>query len=538
MSNELAISSASKSDRIVLLQDKKIVEYHEEYHNTDFTVGDIYLGIVKKVAPGLNAVFVDIGYEKDAFLHYHDLGPNFNSLNKFARIVLAKKNISYRLKDYRLLPEIDKLGKVSQLFSRNNQILVQVIKEPISTKGPRLSCEISIAGRYVVLVPFSNTINVSKKITSKDERNRLVRLVSSIKPQNFGVIVRTNAEGVQGADLDKDMQSLVDKWEEGMKKLRTAKPRDRVIGEMNRASSILRDLLNDNFDSITVDDRVVYDEVRSYIRSISPDHEKMVKLHNGKSKLFESMGIEKQLKSLFGQSVSLPNGGYLIIEHTEALHVIDVNSGNKSNSEQDQESTAFKVNMEAAVEIARQLRIRDMGGIIIVDFIDMRSNEHKHQLFQCMREEMKKDRSKSTVLPLTKFGLMQITRQRVRPELNITTRETCPSCNGSGKITASILVSDEIESNLDYLITKQNARHLSITVHPYLHAYFTRGLLSKQRRWFFKYGRWVRIIVDSSLPLGSFLFCDKHGDEIELHVSQNADTLHEIEPDEEKKAVA
>ncbi len=538
MSNELAISSASKSDRIVLLQDKKIVEYHEEYHNTDFTVGDIYLGIVKKVAPGLNAVFVDIGYEKDAFLHYHDLGPNFNSLNKFARIVLAKKNISYRLKDYRLLPEIDKLGKVSQLFSRNNQILVQVIKEPISTKGPRLSCEISIAGRYVVLVPFSNTINVSKKITSKEERNRLIRLVSSIKPQNFGVIVRTNAEGVQGADLDKDMQSLVDKWEEGMKRLRAAKPRDRIIGEMNRASSILRDLLNDNFDSITVDDRVVYDEVRSYIKSISPDHEKMVKLHNGKAKLFESMGIEKQLKSLFGQSVSLPNGGYLIIEHTEALHVIDVNSGNKSNSEQDQESTAFKVNMESAIEIARQLRIRDMGGIIIVDFIDMRSNEHKHQLFQCMREEMKKDRSKSTVLPLTKFGLMQITRQRVRPELNITTRETCPSCNGSGKITASILISDEIENNLDYLITKQNARHLSITLHPYLHAYFTRGLFSKQRRWFFKYGRWVRIIVDSSLPLGAFMFSDKHGDEIELNISSNADTLHEIEPDTEKKAVA
>jgi len=534
LSNELAISSAAKSDRIVLLQNKKIVEYHEEYHNNDFTVGDIYLGIVKKVVPGLNAVFVDIGYEKDAFLHYLDLGPNFNSLNKFSRIVMSKKQISYRLKDYDLLPEIDKLGKVSQLFSRNNQILVQVIKEPISTKGPRLSCEISIAGRYVVLVPFSNTVNVSKKITSKEERQRLVRLVSSIKPQNFGVIVRTNAEKIEVAELDKDMQNLVDKWEEGMHKLRSGKPRDRIIGEMNRASSILRDLLNDNFDSITVDDRTIYDEVKSYVKTISPDHEKMVKLHNGKSKLFESMGIEKQLKSLFGQSVSLPNGGYLIIEHTEALHVIDVNSGNKSNSEKDQESTAFHVNMEAAKEVARQLRIRDMGGIIIVDFIDMRSHEHKHQIFQCMRDELRKDRSKSTVLPLTKFGLMQITRQRVRPELNITTRETCPTCNGSGKISASILVSDEIENNIKHLIIKQNTKNLTITVHPYLHAYFTKGILSKQRLWFMKYGRWVRLVTDSSLPLTSFTFSDKHGDDIELNISSNT----EIEEDEEKKIVA
>ncbi|GAB4395565.1 MAG: Rne/Rng family ribonuclease [Microscillaceae bacterium] len=532
MSNELIISSAAKANRIVLLQNKRIVEYHEEYRDTHFTVGDIYLGIVKKVVPGLNAAFVDIGYEKDAFLHYLDLGPNFASLNKFSRQVMSKKPISYRMKGFNILPEIDKLGKINQIFTRNNQVLVQVIKEPISTKGPRLSCELSLAGRYIVLVPFSNAVSISKKITSKDERQRLVRLISAIRPQNFGVIVRTAAEGVEVAELDRDLSSLVQKWEEGMRTLRDAKPGDKIIGEMNRASSILRDLLSDNFDSIVVEEKGLYDEVKSFVRNISPEHEKLVRLHHGRNKLFESMGIEKQLKMLFGQSVSLPNGGYLIIEHTEALHVIDVNSGNKSNTEQDQENTAMKVNMEAAQEIARQLRIRDMGGIIIIDFIDMRRPENKKMLYKQMKDELRKDRSKSTVLPLTKFGLMQITRQRVRPELNIVTREACPSCNGSGKISASILVSDEIEHKLDYLITKQNEKKLSLVLHPYLFAFFTTGWFSLRWKWFWKYRRWIKLTRDSSLPLNQYLFINQHGEEIEF--KRDVSTLPlDVEDDDE-----
>ncbi len=523
MSNELAISSTNKGDRIVLLQDKKIVEYHVEEKDNDFTVGDIYLGVVKKVVQGLNAAFIDIGYEKDAFLHYLDLGPNFSSLHKFSKAVMAKKNIPYNLNHFKIEPEINKFGKISQIFSRNNLVPVQIIKEPISTKGPRLSCEISLAGRYLVLVPFSNSVNVSKKITDKEERQRLVRLLSSIKPPNFGIIVRTASQQKDVAELDRDLQSLVKKWEQGMKVLRNAKPREKIIGEMSRASSILRDMLNESFDNIMVDDRVIYDEVKSYIKTIAPDKEKIVRLHNGRSRLFENLGVEKQLKSLFGQSVSLENGGYLIIEHTEALHVIDVNSGNKSNTEQDQEATALSVNLEAAKEIARQLRIRDMGGIIIIDFIDMKKPENKRKVYQQMKNELKKDRSKSTVLPLTKFGLMQITRQRVRPELNITTKEVCPSCQGTGKISASILVSDEIENNLEYVITKQNAKSIGITLHPYLHAFFTQGLYSKRVQWLFKYGRWVKLIADSSLPLAGYNFLDKYGEEIELRKSQSED---------------
>lgn len=517
MSNELAISSTQKGERIVLLQDKRIVEYHVEEHDNNFTVGDIYLGIVKKVSQGLNAVFVDIGYEKDAFLHYHDLGPNFGSLNKYTRSVLARKNTHTRLNGFKLETEIDKLGKVSQLFNRNNQILVQVVKEPISTKGPRLSCEISLAGRYIVLVPFSNAVNISKKITDKEERQRLLRLLNSIKPPNFGVIVRTVAEGKDVAELDKDLSTLLYKWDEGVKVLAQAKPKDKIIGEMSRASSILRDMLNEDFDNIIADDKEVYEEVKTYIKSFAPSKEKIVKLHNGKVKLFESLGVEKQLKILFGKSVSLPNGGYLIIEHTEALHVIDVNSGNKSNTETDQENTALSVNLEACEEIARQLRIRDMGGIIIIDFIDMKKIEHKRLVFEKMKAEQLRDRSKSTVLPLTKFGLMQITRQRVRPEMNITTREVCPSCEGTGTISASILVSDAVENNLDYLLTKQNEKGISISMHPYLHAYFSKGwIFSRKMKWFFKYRRWVKLVQDSSLPLTKFIFTNKQGEVIEL----------------------
>jgi len=516
MSNELVINSTQHGCRIALLRDKSLVEFHDEEFENKFTVGDIYLGTVKKVVPGLNAAFVDIGYEKDAFLHYFDLGPQFNSLNKYARIVVSGKNLPYDLGKFRLEPDIDKLGKINQVLTKNHKILVQVVKEPISTKGPRLSSELSLAGRFIVLVPFSNTVSISKKITSRDERKRLLRLISSIKPENFGVIIRTVAEKKDVAELDRDLQNLVDKWQKGVRTLKQAKPRDKVIGEIGRVSSFLRDVLNESFDSITVNDQVLYEEVKSFTREIAPEKEGIVKRYSGKVKIFENYGIEKQMKLLFGKSVSLPHGGYLIIEHTEALHVIDVNSGNKSAGETDQETTALKTNIEAAKEIARQLQLRDMGGIIVVDFIDMRKSENKKLLNQRMKEYMKDDRSKFTILPLSRFGLMQITRQRVRPELNIKTTETCPACGGSGKIAPSILIADQIEGDLKYLLVKQNEKHVKILLHPYLYAFFTVGTYSRQMRWFFKYRRWISLIQDTSLPITDYLFTNKEGDLIEL----------------------
>ena len=522
MSNELIISATQDGCRIALLKDKQLAEFHEEQDGSKFVVGDIYLGTVKKVVQGLNAAFIDIGYEKDAFLHYLDLGHQFSSLQKFTKLVRSKKITGGKLDKFQLEKDIDKHGKIAQQLSRNQLIPVQVVKEPISTKGPRLSCELSIAGRYLVLVPFSSSVSVSKRISSSDERKRLQRLIQSIKPENFGVIIRTVAEGKEVAELDKDLRNLVKTWEEGMTRMVDANPRDKVIGELNKTSSILRDVLNESFDNVVVDDKKMYDEVRNYIHTIAPDKEKIVKLYNGKAKIFEHYGVEKQIKSAFGQTVSLRGGGYLIIEHTEALHVIDVNSGNKSNREENQETTALSVNLEAAREIARQLRLRDMGGIIVVDFIDMRNAENKKLIFNKVKEEMEADKAKHTVLPLSKFGLMQITRERVRPQMNIATKEVCPTCNGTGKITASILVSDQIEKHLEHLLVSQNEKNLVLALHPYLHSYFTSGFISQRMRWFMKYKRWVSLVKDSSLAITEYKFLNKDGEEIEVDQQSNS----------------
>jgi ribonuclease G len=516
LSNELFINSTPKGNRIALLQEKRLLEYNFESNTQGFTVGDIYLGTVTKVVPGLNAAFVDIGYEKDAFLHYHDLGPNIRSLNKYSKSVQTNVLQSHKLNGFKLEPEIEKNGKIDKVLTKGQQILVQVVKEPISTKGPRLSCEISIAGRYLVLVPFSNTVNVSKKIGEKEEKQRLQRLITSIKLENFSVIIRTVAEGKEVAELDRDLKNLVKKWEDGFHKLKTAKPREVIISEMDRTSSILRDMLNESFDSITIDDKALYEETKTFIKTIAPDKEKILKFHHTKDKLFEVTGIEKQIKALFGRTVSLPGGGYLIIEHTEALHVIDVNSGNKSNSESDQEKTGLNVNMEAAKEIARQLRLRDIGGIIVIDFIDMKDQENRNILFNRMKAEMDGDRSKYTILPLSKFGLMQITRQRVRPQMNIITMEVCPSCNGSGKINASILIADQLEQTLDFVLTKQNEKGISIDLHPYLYAYYSAGIISKRVKWFFKYKTWIKLAKNTALGISEYVFRNSSNEEIEV----------------------
>jgi ribonuclease G len=525
LSNELIISATQDGCRIALLKDKQLAEFHEEQDGSKFVVGDIYLGTVKKIVPGLNAAFIDIGYEKDAFLHYLDLGAQFASLLKFTKLVRTKKITGGKLDKFQLEKDIDKHGKISQQLSKVQLIPVQVVKEPISTKGPRLSCEISLAGRYLVLVPFSSGVSISKRISSNDERKRLQRLIQSIKPENFGVIIRTVAEGKEVAELDKDMKSLVKMWDDGVTRMIDANPRDKVIGELNKTSSILRDVLNESFDNVMVDDKKIYDEVKAYIHNIAPDKEKIVKLYTGKAKIFEHFGVEKQIKSAFGQTVSLRGGGYLIIEHTEALHVIDVNSGNKSNREESQETTALSVNIEAAKEVARQFRLRDMGGIIVVDFIDMRGLDNKKLIYNTVKEEMEADKAKHTILPLSKFGLMQITRERVRPQMNIATKEVCPTCNGSGKIEASILVTDKIEEHVSHLFEKQNETKLTLALHPFLHAYYTKGIISKRMRWFFKYKKSVELIRDSSLAITEYKFLNKDGEEIELAQEKSTPVL-------------
>lgn len=516
MNKELIIDSSISEVIIALLEDKRLVELHKDKSGKNYAVGDVYLGKVKKVIPGLNAAFVDVGYEKDAFLHYLDLGSQILSLNKMVKMAMSRKQGVPLLENFRLEKDIEKTGKISNVLSVNQQILVQVAKEPISTKGPRVSSEISFAGRYLVLVPFTEKISVSQKIKNPEERNRLKRLVQSIRPKNFGIIVRTVAENRMVAEIDNDLRELIKKWGSSIEKLSSSKAPMKIVGELNRTSAILRDLLNDSFNNIHVNDQRLFDEVKNYIRTIAPDKQDIVKLYKGKAHIFEHLGVERQIKTSFGKNVTIKSGAYLIVEHTEALHVIDVNSGHRTNSENNQEQNALDVNLEAAAEVARQLRLRDMGGIIVVDFIDMHDGRNRRKLFDKLRDEMHNDRAKHTILPPSKFGLVQITRQRVRPETNIETVEKCPVCEGSGEIKASIVFIDEIENNIKYLIQRQNEKHLKMCVHPYIYAYLTKGNISIRFKWFMKFKKWVHIIPMSSYHFLEYHFFNKDDDEIKL----------------------
>jgi len=515
VSLELVVDTRDGGVWLALLRDGKLIELHQEQGSTDFAVGDIYLGKVRKVVPSLNAAFVDVGYEKDAFLHYLDLGPQFQSLNKFTKDTLQGKQNVADLLYFKPEKDIPKDGKITEIVSTTSPILVQVAKEPISSKGPRLSAELTLAGRYLVLVPFSEKISISQKIKSQEERDRLRHLMDDIKPKNFGVIIRTVAENKKVEAIDQDLRNLMEKWKNMHANLKQATPPRRVLGEIDKTSSILRDLLNADFSNIHVSDEKLMSELKEYISGIAPGREKILKLYDGKLNIFERFGVNKQIKTMFGKKVPLPSGGYLIIEHTEAMHVIDVNSGNRKGAD-GQESNALATNVEAAEEIARLLQLRDMGGIVCIDFIDMHDKENNKDLFEKLKEFMRSDRAKHNILPPSKFGVVEITRQRVRPETDINTSETCPTCNGTGEVQASILFAEEIEMNLNFLLGDKKEKKVTLMVHPYLEAYFKKGFISKQWKWFFKYKKWVEVRGVTAYHLLEYNFLDKDNNEIAL----------------------
>jgi ribonuclease G len=516
VSSDLLIDVTPSEIVIALQENKKLVELSRERSGAKFAVGDIYLGKVKKIMPSLNASFIDVGYEKDAFLHYLDMGPQFATLNKFLRIASSRKSKVSSLSRIQSEPDIDKEGKVSDLLKVGQKILVQVAKEPISTKGPRLTSEISIAGRYLVLMPFSDKVSVSQKIKTNEEKNRLKKLIQSIKPRKYGVIVRTVAEGKKVADLDQELRRLVDKWETTFNKLSRVNAPSLVIGEIDRTTAMLRDIYHSDFNSIIVNDQSVCNEIADYIGSIQPDKRKIVKLYKGRAPIFDYYGIEKQIKASFGKTVSFKEGAYLIVEHTEAFHVIDVNSGNRAKVGLDQENNALDVNLAACKEIARQLRLRDMGGIIVIDFIDMHIATNRQKVYEQMKEEMAKDRTKHNILPLSKFCLMQITRQRVRPEENIETAESCPTCKGSGKIVPTVLFADELDGKVKYVLKDLNKKKLVLKVHPYVAAYLTKGLKSYRNQWFLKYFRWAKVEGNSAYSYLEYHLFDENLEEIIL----------------------
>jgi len=513
---KLIINAAPSEVQIALLEDHKLVEFHKQKKTDQFIVGDVFLGHIKKLMPGLNAAFVDIGSRKDAFLHYTDLGPQVKSVLKYVREVTGGSFNGELLDGFNQEPDNPKNGRIEHVFKRNQPLLIQILKEPISTKGPRLSAEITIPGRYMVLTPFSNAVAVSKKLQSQEERERLKKLAESIKPKNFGLILRTAAEGKKVAELYEELKYLMDKWKAMNRAIKENKSAGKVLSELDKSSSLIRDVMNDSFNKISVNDRELYNGIKGYVTAHHPEQKKIVDFHKSPKPIFEAYGVSRQIKTSFGETSTLPSGAYLVIEHTEAMHVIDVNSGPKKK-QTDQESAAKQVNREAAKEIARQLRLRDIGGLIIIDFIDMRKRENKESLLRAMKEYMQGDRAQHTILPLSKFGLMQITRQRTKPEVKINTDEKCPSCDGSGKMRSAILIIENIERGIRNIAQSRPKTKLKLSVHPFIRAYIKAGFPSLRMKWYRTYSKWINVTEDSDKAITQFQFFDGNNDEILTH---------------------
>lgn len=516
MKSELIVDVKSSEVQIALLEDSRLVSLQKEARNIAYAVGDIYLAKVKKLMPGLNAAFVNVGYEKDAFLHYLDLGSQFSSYSSFLTSALDDKKHQPSVSKMKLLPEIDKHGAIADQLKPGQELMVQIVKEPISSKGPRLTTEITLTGRYLVLIPFGDKISISQKIKTTEEKLRLRQLIDSIRPKNFSVIIRTSAEGKRVAELNNEMKTLLQCWEDTVARAQKATAPSLIFEEESRIVGVLRDIFSPTFESITVNDADVYSQIQKYVSLIAPERKDIVHLYDKEEPIFDHYNITRQIKSSFGKTVSFKSGAYIIIEHTEALHVIDVNSGNRSKAANDQETNALEVNMRAAEEIARQLRLRDMGGIIVIDFIDMAKAEHRQKLYEHMKEVMATDRARHNILPLSKFGLMQITRQRVRPALDIVTSEECPSCYGKGSVQPSLLFTDTLHEKIDYLVNEMRVSNFVMYVHPFVDAYLKKGLISLYRRWRMEFGRKFKILPDQSLAYLQYRVLDSNKAEIDV----------------------
>ena len=517
MTSEVIIDVQPKDISIALLEDKSLVEYQNEPREATFAVGNIYLGRVKKLMPGLNACFVDVGSEKDAFLHYLDMGLQYSSFEKYLKQVASDRKKLYPIQKATMMPDLPKDGSIQNYLKVGQEILVQVVKEPINTKGPRLTCDLSFAGRNIVLIPFGDKVSVSSKIKRGEERTRLKQLMQSMAPKNFGIIVRTVAEGKRAAELDQELKMLLKRWEEAIGRVQQCtQPPTMVFEEQARAVALLRDLFNPTYDGIYVNNADIFRQIHDYVALIAPEKADIVKMYNGKVPIFDNFNVTKQLKSGFGRTVNYKRGAYLIIEHTEAMHVVDVNSGTRIKKENGQEANALETNLGAADELARQLRLRDMGGIIVVDFIDMNLAEDRQMLYERMCENMKKDRARHNILPLSKFGLMQITRQRVRPAMDVAVEESCPTCHGTGKIKSSILFTDQLESKIDRLVNHIGIKRFSLHVHPYVAAYINQGVFSMRLRWQMKYGLGVRVIPSQKMAFLQYEFYDSNQEYIDM----------------------
>ncbi len=512
MNRELVIQANEEGFDIALLENNDLVEFHKEVFLKQLQIGDIYWARVKKILPPLNAAFIDIKESKEAFLHFTDLGEQFPSVYDFFKKRIQNPNL--KLENYTLLTPLHKDQLIGDIIKNNDFFPVQILKEPISSKGARLTAQISFAGRFAVLIPFDQKISVSKKISNSEERQRLIELCESITPKNFGLILRTVAEGKNLNEIHQDIIELIEQWNVLCKTIYKSTEVTKVFEEKEKTSTLLRDFLNDSFTKITVNNNALADNIRNYIEKIAPEKKKIVQEVSKDVLLFEKLGLNSRLKTSFNKTVLLPSGGYLIIENTEAMHVIDVNSGvntfKKMKLEGDE--AILKLNIEAAIEIARQIRLRDLGGIIVIDFVDSKNAEIKQKIYEAMIEALRYDRANHTILPLSKFCVMQITRSRVKPQVQIKNTEKCPSCDGSGKISSSIVISDHILGRLEsnYIITTIS----KLEVHPYVYAYLKIGFINKWFLFLWKHKKYIKLTQNSDLSINEFFIYDKENNRL------------------------
>jgi ribonuclease G len=504
MKNQIIIHSSGNQTRIALIENGELAQLFIESEENQRTVGNIYVARVHKVMSGIRAAFIDMGTPKDAFLHFSDAGDH---LDEYVAMLNGPKAIPDHAK--KEVANKDKLSNVQKqllagkVLKSGQKLLVQIVKEPIGSKGPRVSTDITVAGRFLVLIPMGDYIAVSKKINNYKERRRLKNVLNRMLPDGFGVIVRTVAQGHDEQAIEDDLRNVLRKWEKLVDKIERAKPPTLLYKDLDMTESLIRDLFAKNYDRVLIDDPKMYRQIKSYVSQIAPQMVPNVELYKRKEHIFDFMKISEDVNSIFSPRVRMKMGGYLIFEQTEAMYVVDVNSGPYA-AKQRQEDNSLKTNLEAAREIAKQLRLRDIGGIIVVDFIDLKDDKNRKKIYDELKKEFRKDPAKTNIIGMSDFGLVQITRQRIRPSVVNSVSKVCPMCGGSGSVVSQDTIVTDIESWVNKFKHNTNYRAIDLYVNPYLKSYLTKGLFSKHWKWMSKYHIKISVIGDETISLNEF----------------------------------
>ena len=511
MIKEIIINSSSNQTRVAITEDGNLVDFFVDYPENRRMVGDIYLGKVARVLPGIRAAFIDIGMKHDAFLHFSDIGER---TQQFQDIIgeddsdLDEEDDDESLNGKPAVENKKPEAPVIHKLRKGDDIIIQITKEPVNNKGVRVTSSVSLPGRFCVLLPFDNKIGVSKKIHDYKERRRLRSIARGILPQNCGLIIRTVAKDQAEEALKDDLNNLIRSWQKIESAVKTEKPPALIHQDLSTTASVIRDLLTPDISKVFIDSKKLYKQIKSYVQLVQPEYLDKIEPYKSQSPIFDSFKIEEQIKTLMGRKVPMPSGGYLIIEHTEAMVVIDVNSGRYAKSKE-QEQNSLKTDLEAAREIARQLKLRDIGGIIVVDFIDLEEEKNRKKIYDELKKEFRKDRSKVSVLPMSEFGLIQITRQRVRQNIMQAMKDVCPVCMGAGFLTRESHLTYDIESWLKKF--RRNSREIGLIIkcHPFLAEKLRAGKLGSLLKFQLKYFVRLQVEEDETVPQGRFKFVSR-----------------------------